>query len=190
MSPVALAVPAVEPVSSAEMKAHLRLDSDDDTDLVTGLVVAARALVERTTRLALVAQEWRIGLDRWPNTRRVTLPLAPVLAVTAIRVSRAGDAPAVLAPALYRLDSSRDPVCLVVDDAAPDPDTRTGGIEIDAAYGFGTDPLAVPAPLRLAIRCLVARWYENRGDARESRAGALPEDVAALLAPYARRRLS
>ena len=45
----------------------------------------------------------------------------------------------------------------------------------------------MPAPLRLAIRMLVARWFENRGDILGEQ--TLPPEVQTLLAPYRRTRL-
>ena len=38
------------------------------------------------------------------------------------------------------------------------------GISLDVEAGFGSSPEDVPEPLRLAIKMLVARWFENRGD--------------------------
>jgi uncharacterized phiE125 gp8 family phage protein len=188
MSPILVAGPAVEPVTLTDAKAHLRLDTPDEDAVVASLISAARQLVEQATRRALIAQTWRIRLDAWPQGRAVALPLAPVLAIVAVRVTPASGPPEILAPALYRLDAARDPSRLVLEDAAPDPGTRSGGVEIDASFGFGAAPDDVPAPLRLAIQRLVARWFERRGD--EASDGAMPSDVAALIAPFIRPRIA
>lgn len=187
MKPVILAGPAVEPVSLAEMKAHLRLDTDDEDGLLASLIAAARGLVERRCRLLLVTQSWRVTLDGWPDGRRVALPLAPLLAVTAVRITGAGGTAVTLDPALYRLDAGLDPGGLAIDAAAPVPGVPVGGIEVDATYGFGPDAAAVPAPLRLAIRRLAAAWFEHRGDGPDR---VVPVDVDTLLAPYRRPRLA
>ena len=50
-------------------------------------------------------------------------------------------------------------------------------------------PGAVPEPLRLAMRHLVAFWFANRGD-DEAAPAKLPAQVAALLAPYRAWRLA
>ena len=79
-----------------------------------------------------------------------------------------------------------DPPRLIVDPRAPEPGRAWGGVVIEVRAGFGASPESVPEPLRQAIRLLVARWFENRGDAASS---LLPPDVQALIAPFRRMRL-
>jgi uncharacterized phiE125 gp8 family phage protein len=186
MSPIPIAGPAVEPVTLAEAKAYLRLDGDDEDTLVASLVAAARHTLELATRRAFIAQSWRVQLDRWPG-RAVSLPFAPVLAVTAVRVN-AGSGLQVLDAGLYRLDGAADPPTLLIDAAAGEAGSPAGGIEVDASYGFGTAGADVPPPLRVAVLRLVAGWFERRGD--EGGDGAMPSDVAALIAPFVRPRIA
>ena len=65
--------PALEPVSLADVKAHLRVDTDDEDALLTAAIVSARVHVEAVTRRVLIEQSWRVYLDRWPRKRIVTL---------------------------------------------------------------------------------------------------------------------
>ena len=187
MSPILVAGPAVEPVTLAEAKAHLRLDGNDEDVLVGSLVTAARHTLELATRRAFVAQTWRLRLNSWPEPRTIVLPLAPVITVVAVRVIPASGPAVTLGSALYRTAFEADPPSLIVDAAAPNPGAASGGIEIDASYGFGADGSAVPAPLRLAILRLLARWFERRGDGDDP---VLPADVAALVSPFCRPRLA
>jgi uncharacterized phiE125 gp8 family phage protein len=187
MHAIALAGPAVEPIPLAEMRAYLRLDSDAEDALVAGLVSAARIAIERATRLALIAQSWRVLLEHWPVDGVVALPHAPVLSVEAVRLRPHSGAAVLVDPTCYRLDSACDPARLLVDLSAVQP-MRGDRIELDVTAGFGLGPEAVPEPLRLAIRRLASRWFENRGDTAIP-AGPLDPDVAALLAPFARPRL-
>lgn len=189
MSPIPIAGPAVEPVTLADAKAFLRLDAAHEDDLVSALIVAARHALEAATGRKLVAQTWRVRLDRWPAGRSVALPFWPVLSVVALRVTPASGPAAVLAPSAYRLDLSADPARLVADAAAPEPGIVSGGIEIDALYGFGPAASDVPATLRLATERLVAFWFERRGDEPDE-AAALPGGVRALVAPFVRARLA
>jgi uncharacterized phiE125 gp8 family phage protein len=187
MHAIALAGPAVEPVPLAEMRAYLRLDSDAEDALVAGLIAAARVGIEGATRLALIAQTWRLHLDRWLRAGILVLPLAPVLSVETVRLMPRSGPAISLGRDVYRLDLSGDPARLLVDlsTAQPQPGDH---LDVDLTAGFGAVPDSVPAPLRLAIRRLVARWFEQRGDA-PSPDGPLDPDIRALLAPFARPRL-
>lgn len=190
MNPIALAGPVVEPVSLAEMKTYLRLDGAEEDEIVSALVVAARVTVELQARLALIAQSWRCVLSAWPGERRVRLPRQPVLAVEAVRVSNDSGPETILAPEQYRIENDGEVAHLVIGRGAPEPLGSPPRIEIDLSCGFGASPSAVPEPLRLAIRRLVAFWFEHRGDERSPGAPPLPADVALLLAPFIRARLT
>lgn len=189
MKRVILAGPAVEPITLAEAKAHLRLDGADEDGVVAALVTAARIAVERATRLVLIEQSWRLVLDRWPPGRVLRLPFAPVLAVTSVKVTPVSGLPATIDPALYRLEREGDDPRLVPDPSVPDPGIAAGGVAIEMRCGFGPAPADVPAPLRLATHQLVTRWFAHRGDEAGGRA-VLPDEVRALLAPFARPRLA
>lgn len=190
MNPIPLAGPAVEPITLAEARSYLRLDGSDEDELVAALVVAARLTVERATRLLLIEQRWRYRVDRWPAGRTVALPLSPVMAVEAVRVTLAGAAVASAAAEDLRLDASADPARLLVAASVADPAATRGGIEIDLVCGFGAAAAAVPEPLRLAIRRLVAHWFERRGDDDRPASAGLTDEVAVLVAPFARPRLA
>ncbi len=190
MTPILLAGPAVEPLGLDETRLWLRLDATDEDQLVLAFIRAARSAVEQATRRALVAQAWRLRLDRWPHERRLKLPLSPIASLDAVRVFDAAGAPTLLDLAGFHIDSARGPQ-LVLDTAAPAPGRIANGIEIDVTAGYGASALDVPEPLRMAMRLLVAHWYERRGDAlHEERIATLPAGVAALVAPWRAARLA
>ena len=186
MNPILIDGPAVEPVTLAEMKAHLRLDDDAEDDLVAGLVKAARLMVEAAARRILVAQRWRMVLDAWPPGGTVLLPLAPLMAVEGVAVfDAAGTAHPVPAQAI-ETDALSDPPRVAVA-GAPSPGRPRNGIAIDVSVGFGATPDTVPATLRLAVKIIVAHWFTHRGDMEGLQ--ALPADALALIAPFQRARL-
>lgn len=59
--------PAVEPVTLAEAKLHLRVDIDDDDTLINMLIGAARIAAENICRRAFVTQQWTLYLDAFPR---------------------------------------------------------------------------------------------------------------------------
>ena len=61
--------PAIEPVTLAEAKAHLKVDTTDDDTLITSLIAAARARAEWHTRRAFITQGWMLWLRCLAATR-------------------------------------------------------------------------------------------------------------------------
>lgn len=176
--------PAEEPVTLAEARAHLRLDGTNEDTLLTALITAARVVLESETRRAFVTQNWRLLLDEWPGDT-VTLPLAPVGAVTAVTI----DGTQMLDASRYDVALAGDAPRIVAKGGWPAPSRRVVGIAIDFTAGYGAAS-AVPAPLKQALLMLVAHWFEKRepvafGETTEE----IPLTVAALIAPYRRIRL-
>jgi len=183
-----LGAPAAEPVTLADLKAWLRLDGSDEDDLLVALLAAARLAVEEAAGRRLVTQDWRLVRDTWPPDGVLTLPLAPVQAVSAVRVRDAAGGATVLPASAWVLDSASDPPRLALLEAPPIPGRRLGGIEVDLSAGYGP-PGAVPEPLRMAVRLTAARLFEHRGDGPDVNVAALPPAAAALIAPFRRGRL-
>ena len=183
MKRILLEAPAVEPVLIAEAKAHLRLDSDDEDDLVGALIVAARVAVETEIRRVLIAQKWRAVVDRWPAAG-LALPVVPVLSVDTVRSVDSGGIATVLPADDYRLDPIVGSLRLL------NPAPNAAYHEIDFSAGFGASGLNVPQPLRQAIQLLVTHWYEHRstvviGDPT----AATPFGYRELVTPYRRMAL-
>ena len=191
MTNMLITPPSAEPLSLVEAKAHLRLDSTDEDDLVTALIVAARQVVEKHTGCALITQAWRVIADAWPDIGPLKLPLRPFISLTAIRVFDAGNAAATLSPATYFVDPQPAAPRVLFANAPPAPGRALAGIEIDMLIGYGPAALSVPEPLRLAIRMLVAHWFEARGDAAsDASARQIPAVIEAVLQPFRRLRLA
>ena len=186
MTAILITPPAIEPLSLAEAKLWLRLDGTDEDATVAALIAAARLAVELASGRKLIAQGWRIMLDAWPADATIRLPLSPVRAVTAVRVRDGAGLATELSSAVWTADVNRDPALIHLRAPPLQPGLVTGGIEIDVDCGFGNDAEAVPEPLRQAIRVLVARWFENRGDAALPQ---LPPEFVSLCAAWRRPRL-
>ena len=186
MTAALISGPALEPVTLADAKAHLRLDGDDDDQYLTAAIVSARVHVEVMTRRLLIEQHWRVYLDAWPKKRIVTLSPAPLTAVDAVTVYDADGNPVVVSPEDYDIDTVGVPGRLVLASDVPAVVGRAvNGIEIDVAAGYGPSSVDVPAPLRQAIMMLVAHWYEHRGVVGHDQAVNVPPlGFDALIAPY------
>jgi len=186
-----LAGPAEEPVSLAEARAFLRLDSEAEDGLVSTLVAAARLHVESVTGRALVNQSWRLVLDAWPTDCVVTLPVSPLVSLTAITAyDEDGDDHAV-PMAQFEAATGVTPARLILPrTVAGMPVLRERfGIEVDYVAGFG-EADDVPSDLKRGVLALVAHWFEHRDAVLVAGSGAvIPPGFNQMISPYRQVRL-
>jgi uncharacterized phiE125 gp8 family phage protein len=186
MPSILLTGPAAEPVTLAEAKLFLRVEHDDDDDLIEALIAGSRIHVEAQTHRALITQSWRLVRDSWPENGRIGVLPVPLASIVAARTYDAAGAAHTFDTAAFALDKSGAPALLAFTPGAlPVPGRATAGIEIDITAGYGASAESVPEPLRQAVRLLTAHWYENRGLVTVgAEAAMMPASVAALIAPY------
>ena len=203
--------PTSEPVSLAELKAQLGLDessSADDPRLFL-LASAAREMIEQYTGLALVSQQWRMTLDRWPGARApwwdgvregaitdlhsygaaswVILPRYPLISVDAVRVFDDADTPATVSVAqTFVIDAQQEPGRMVLRGGATWPVAlrSANAIEIDFSAGYAQ----VPASLKLAVLQVASYLYGHPGDCTAQHA-ILHSGAQALLGAHQAARL-
>ncbi len=167
--------PAQEPVTLAEAKAWLRVESGGDEDeLIAALIAAARARAEWHTGRAFVTQAWTLWLDRAGPC--IEIPLPPLQAVTAVTLYGADDAPTVLDSGDYAVDLPGSRLLL---KQMPLNLRAINAVAIAFTAGYGAAS-AVPAPIAQAILQIVAALYEHRG----ADTAPTPDNALALLAPY------
>ncbi len=181
--------PAVEPVTLAEAKAHLRLDATDEDALVLVLIRAAREYLEAATGLCLIARPLRLYLDDWPGTRVIEITRGPVQTIETVTVYDAAGLPVEVDLAGYVLDGTARPARLVLPER-PETARAVNGIEIDFTAGFGESGADVPDGLKRALLLHVAAMFELRGVLSPAdQPGTVPAGYDRLVAPYRLRRL-
>ncbi|GAB4525464.1 MAG: head-tail connector protein [Amphiplicatus sp.] len=178
--------PAGEPVSLDEAKAHLRVTHGEEDGLIAVYLMAARRAVEARTGLAVLAQTWRLVLDRAPPAP-LALPRGPVASVSAVETVMRDGSASLVPPDLYDVETGLG-ARLAPRGPWPHTDRLIGGVRIEFAAGW-PDAAAVPEEIRHAIRLLAAHFYEHREAVATERAAALPQAVEALLSPFRRARL-
>jgi len=176
-----ITAPAVEVLSLAEAKEHLRVDHDDEDTLIEALIGAATAWLDGWTGvlgMCLEAQTWEMTLDRFP-AREFCIPLGPVVSVDAITYVDSDDVEQTLAGTEYEAAGARvRPV-----DGWPSTSTNYDAVKVRFTAGTGT-----PENIKHVVRLLIGHWYENResvGDKME----AVPMAVDMLIATIRRVRL-
>lgn len=184
--------PTAEPVTLGEAKLHLRVDIDDDDDLIEALIAAAREYVERLCRpqLALITQTWTLVLDETPGDT-ITLRPYPLQSVSSIKTISDAGVEATYSSSGYQVDTSSEPGRVRLKSGYSWPSTTLqalNGFQVTFLAGFGDDPSEVPQQIRQAVLLLIGHWYENREV--QITTGAVPASLAftvmALLAPWRR----
>jgi uncharacterized phiE125 gp8 family phage protein len=147
--------------------------------------------LERTLALALITQGWSYFLDYWPRSSCVTLPIAPLQAVSAVTVHDGTGGATTVDAAACVVDTLSEPARLVLKGALPPVLSRElNAFEIAFTAGYGDEADDVPAPIRHALKLLVAHGFERREPVVLSGAPQeVPTTVAGLLLPYRRVRL-
>ncbi len=181
--------PVAEPLTLAETKLHLRLDTDADDTVVTSLMATARHYLEQVTGLCLMSRTLRLYLDEWPEDQVILINRFPVQTLVAMTVYNAGGLPVQVSLQGHVLAGKAQPARLYVTDM-PETLRAINGIEVDFVAGFGTAATDVPDALKRAMLMHVAMMYELRGAvAADMQPGGIPDGYARLIAPWQRRAL-
>ena len=165
MGLVIVTEPASEPITTAEAKTHMRVDSSTEDAYIDTLIAAARTHVEKQTSRALITQTWDLWWDVLPVMSAVTLPKPPLQSVSYVKYYDEADAESVFGSINYFVDTtgnSSGRLGLNVGSTWPTAATRLfNAYQIRFVAGYG-NASSVPAPLRHAIKLLVQHWFENR----------------------------
>lgn len=178
--------PASEPLTTEELKLHLRADHAAEDDYITALGIAARRYCERVTRRKFVTQTWDVMFDRFPCDGAFVLPdFSPAQSVDSITYTDAdGNSGQTVSPSDYVADVYSEPPRIRLAYGASWPATRDtpNAVTVRVVVGYG-DPEDVPETIKSAIRLLVGHWYENReGVTVDGTPREVPMAVDSLLA--------
>jgi len=174
-------------------KAHLRLgtgfsDGDVQEPVLESFLRAAVSAIEARTGKVLIERGFTWKISQWRDPEGQPLPLAPVTAITALRLRRMDDSFELVDPARYRLEEhTHRPVLRPVGAMLPAIPTG-GGAEIDLTAGMGADWGALPADLGQAVLLLAAHYYEYRHE-MALHGGCMPFGVTSLIERYRPLRL-
>lgn len=188
--PVRTVAPASALIATADAKAHLRIDDDDQDEYVDGLVAAATSWLDGYSGVlgrALITQTWAQSFDGFPSCGTIRLALGPLGAVSSVSYRLDGTA-TTLSSSIYRTgtDHLGPFVALIDGETWPSPDIRADAVTVTWTCGYGAAD-DVPESIRQAALLLIGHWYANRETAVVGvSANEVPLAVDALIAPYRR----
>ena len=188
LTPIRTVAPAEMPVTLAEAKAHLRVDHDDQDDLITAQIKAATAYLDGYAGIlgrALVTQTWRQDFAGFAD--RLPLPVSPVIAIVSVSYFDGGNVQQTLDAGVYDLfaDARGAYVTLRPGQVWPVTFHRADAVSITFTAGYGA-AADVPEPIRQAILLIVQRLFDGADTSIDV---AIDRVVHVLIAPYRARPL-
>jgi len=194
--------PTSEPITLAEAKSYLRVDSSGDDALITALIVSARKLCESHTQRAFISQTFKLSLDTlnaieqplWEGIETgpyledyrnyIDLPMPIVTTVNHIKTFDSANVATTFAASKYYVDDAREPARIVLKNGENFPTSLrvANGIEVTYVSGYA-NAAAVPEPIKIGIYQVLTYLYEHRGDMYEGKT-SFPSTASKVLAPY------
>lgn len=156
-------MPAAEPISLVEAKLHLRLDYEDEDDLVENIIIpAARQTVEEVTNRALMPQIWAAFYSNFASY--LILPRPPVRIIDHVKYYSSDGTPATLATNVYEGDLTNEPAIITTAYAQQWPSftarsTRPVEVQFQCGYASAAD---VPGPIKSAMLLIIGHLFRNR----------------------------
>ena len=172
--------PASEPVTLAEAKLHLHIDSVDDDTLIGALIKAAREQCEHILGRSLISQTWENVLDQFPGDYDGIELLNPtIISITSIKyIDLATNVEVTLASNQYVLDKDSEPGWVTLASGITWPETAyvANAVRVRYTAGYGTDATFVPESIKSWIKLAIGVWYKNREAGTENAVTTLPHD--------------
>lgn len=183
--------PTGELITLAKLKQRLRIDHDDDDELLGDLLKQAIARVDGPTGIgvAMMKQTWRKSLDRFPA--RILLPGSPVKQVTKITYVDSAGVTQEIQSAAYRCDVTSEParVEAVYGTSWPPTQDIIGAVSVE--YELGQDDAAEVLPDLVAAVCMiVAHWHLTRGAVTDGNLKEVPLGAQWILDEHSRSHVA
>lgn len=176
--------PATEPLTVAEAKTHLRIDSADRDSEIEAMIKEVRDHVERVTNRALITQTWEQSFRGFSNV--MTLWKAPLQSVTSITYVDDDGATQTLSTDVYQVDTRHTPgrVLLAYGQTWPSVRDQENNVIVQYVAGYATTA-DVPLSIKRAMKLLLGHYSENAEAVNVGNIiNEFPMGVQALLAPY------
>jgi hypothetical protein len=175
--------PTSEPVTLAEVKLWMRIDTNDEDALILNLLKAARESAEKYLRRALITQTWNLSIDvpsssldlnlpdgvyDLPITAlmgvlpsSVELPYAPLQSITSVVTYDTSNASTTYSSANYFADTANSRLALNNTASWPSNLRQSAAVVITYVCGYGT-AAQVPQAIKMAIMAHAQKMYDER----------------------------
>lgn len=145
-------------VSTADMKAHLRVVGSADDDYIASLVLAATYFVQQYTGRLIYDQMISEYIDAFPSEAELQLHVYPISSATVKYFDGVDDLVyADMDTADYVVNNRKKPATVEAKSGWPTADNRQMAVQV-LMEGGDTTPLA---EIKHAIKIIVGHWYDQ-----------------------------
>ena len=153
--------PGSEPITLDEAKAYLRVDDSTEDTLISALITAARRKFENDTLHYLLPQTWELYLNRDEiTTEPISINKSDITAISSVKYYDSSNTQQTLSTSDYQTAIQGKPSSIQII-TMPTIYDRLEAMVIRFTLGYANAG-AVPEDIKLAIKLLLATWYENR----------------------------
>lgn len=187
MSLIVITPPTSEPVTLAEVRAHLRVDHTTDDALLARYIIAAREAAEHELQRSVIAKTYELTLDEFPSGT-ILLPMAPVvpsstaMAVSSVKYTDTSDIEQTVSAADYTFDGYSHTPRLIPLNGWPTPKDAANAVRVRFTSGGAAGE--VPSSIVAWMLLHVAAQYENREALVTTGTPQMLPSVNRLLDPY------
>lgn len=148
-----------EPITTAEAKAHLRVDASTDDALIADKIVAAREWVENYTGLVLTRRAVTEAIPRLlSRTKLRAWPIDPAAPVAIVYRDSSGAEQSIADAALF---AAARPGAVYPAPGSRWPTDARGEIAVTFTAGYA-DASEIPQLLKQAMLVMLTAFYEDR----------------------------
>lgn len=166
LAPVRTIAPTLHLVSLEEAKAYLRVDGNDEDDLITTLRDIAVEQIDGWGGIlgrCLLTQTWRQDFCEFPAGDRIRLPLRPVASIASVTYYDSANSVQTLPTSVYAgpfADGRGAYIVLKFNQSWPVTYAREDALAV--TFVAGSAAAAVPARAKLLALQMIADAYDSR----------------------------
>jgi uncharacterized phiE125 gp8 family phage protein len=164
--------PTLEPLTRAEAKNYLRIDSTDDDTLIDGFIKSARQYCEKFQNRIYIETVLTFSLNRIPGmSEEIQLPYLPLVSVDSITIKQKGtDLDVEIDSDMYDVDLESGKIVFNSDfDVEYDSDLMPtyNCLVIEFTAGYGDAAADVPETVKQAMLLILDHWNSHRAAVTE-----------------------
>lgn len=151
-------LPSSVPVSVADVKTRLVIDTADDDTLIAGLIDAAVSWAEQYTNRPIMSQVITYYFDTFPTT--LELYTTDIISAV-VKYDDENDTEQTLASSDYYFDSISYPATIDAVNGFPNVSEQPNSVRVEVTAGHALES-TVPDAIKTGILLMVGHLYANR----------------------------